>query len=275
MKQGCGAAPPPGGRQALVGARLKPMPSHKFLYPSTPSPTPILGYRRVGKGPTPVIALHDWRGDHRCYRPAIPVMDRRRFMHVLADVRGYGLSAELRGAHTVEEIADDVLALADNLSFEKFHLVGHSLTALAAERLAALAPERIYSVAFLAPFQFQGESLLRFPLRRISDHLEDRRHRRSRRVRGTAVIAPAPPADTRSAYLENASALRQHVNVETPPALLMIGDRDPLIDARRLLEPLRGRPQLSVIPNVGHFLLDDDPVRCMRTLQAFHSAHTP
>ena len=47
-----------------------------------------------------------------------------------------------RRATTIDEIATDALALADELGFASFSLIGHSMGGMAIERIAALAPER-------------------------------------------------------------------------------------------------------------------------------------
>ena len=45
-----------------------------------------------------------------------------------------------RRATTIDEIATDALALADELGFASFSLIGHSMGGMAIERIAALAP---------------------------------------------------------------------------------------------------------------------------------------
>ena len=54
------------------------------------------------------------------------------------------------------EGAADTLALADHLGYEKFHLVGFSMTGMVVERLAIDAPERIKSVVAIGPVSAAG-----------------------------------------------------------------------------------------------------------------------
>lgn len=266
-----------GPRDGPDGRRCEesPMPQQTFLQPWSQDLGGRLGYRRVGSGPTPVIALHDWRGDHRFYRQAIPVMDRRRFTHILADIRGYGLSFEAPGAFTIEEIADDVLRLADSLGFKRLHLVGHSLTAAACERVAASAPNRLYSLALLAPFRRDGVNMLRIPPQRLADHLEKSPFYRSRVPRRTSTITP-PLFHTRQTYLKRLEDEEPLiVPGETPPTLIVVGARDPLVDINAVRATSSRHAKMAVIDTAGHFLVDDDPVRCIRTLQEFQLPHTP
>ncbi len=118
-----------------------------------------LGYARHGEGPIPVLVLHDWLGDHGNYDAVMPWLDGEAFTYVFADLRGYGLSIELTGACTVEEIAADCLALADRLGRQRFHVVGHSMTGMITQRLAADAPSRVISAIAVCPISAAGNRL--------------------------------------------------------------------------------------------------------------------
>lgn len=95
----------------------------------------ILGHQVHGAGPERVIVLHDWMGDSSNYDAARPWLDGDRHTYAFADVRGYGRSSQFSGAFSSEEIAADILALADHLNWPRFHLVGHSMNGMAGFRL--------------------------------------------------------------------------------------------------------------------------------------------
>jgi len=92
---------------------------------------PILGYDLYGAGPEKVIVTHDWMGDAANYDSVRPWLNTERFTYVFVDVRGYGSSKTLKGEYNTDEIAADTIRLADHLGWEKFHLVGHSMNAMA------------------------------------------------------------------------------------------------------------------------------------------------
>lgn len=110
-----------------------------------------IGYELCGEGPEPVVVLHDWQGDHRNYDLVRPFLDRGAFRYAFADLRGYGRSRELAGEYSAREAAGDVLALAAGLGWERFHLVGHSMTGMVVQRLAIDAPARVKSVVAANP----------------------------------------------------------------------------------------------------------------------------
>jgi pimeloyl-ACP methyl ester carboxylesterase len=97
---------------------------------------PLLGYQIHGHGARKVIVLHDWMGDQQNYDAVRPSLDEAKFMFAFADVRGYGLSRSLIGEYTAQEIARDVMRLADHLGWERFDVIGHSMTGMAVQRVA-------------------------------------------------------------------------------------------------------------------------------------------
>ncbi len=111
----------------------------------------MLGHERLGTGPRRAIVLNDWMGDTSSWDPARPYLDTTAISWAFADLRGYGRSREQRGDHTVTECAADVLALADALGWDRFAVVGHSMSSLVALHLAQHAPERIERAVALTP----------------------------------------------------------------------------------------------------------------------------
>ena len=116
----------------------------------------MLGYVKHGSGPEPVVVMHEWLGDHSNYDYVVPYFDRDHFSYMLTDLRGYGLSKQMRGQFSAAEAAADVLRLMDALGHQIFHVVGHSMSAMVAQRLAVDAPDRIRSVIAITPVPATG-----------------------------------------------------------------------------------------------------------------------
>lgn len=116
----------------------------------------LLGHRVVGHGPEAAVVLHEWLGDHSNYNDAAPYLSGTNVRYVFADLRGYGLSRSLTGRYTLTEAADDVVALMDSLGHPRFHVVGHSMSGMIAQYLAATRPERIKSVVAISPVPASG-----------------------------------------------------------------------------------------------------------------------
>ena len=90
--------------------------------------------------PHPVLVLPGWFGDAHAFEPVEAWLSRKHFSYVFMDYRGYGRMRDAAGHFTIDEIAADALALADTLDFATFSIVGHSMGAMAAEKVAVIAP---------------------------------------------------------------------------------------------------------------------------------------
>lgn len=258
------------------------------IHPGSPAG---LGYARLGHGPIPVLVLHDWLGDHGSYDAVMPWLDGQAFTYVFADLRGYGQSIALAGACTVEEIAADCLALADRLGWQRFHIVGHSMTGMITQRLAADAPSRIASAIAVCPVSAAGNRLgpealaffastteddeaLRRLFRHVSSGLSDGwadakvRHNR-------ATVAPA----CRRKYLDmlvTADFVDAVRGIETP-FLVVVGDRDPGIDAQAMQGSfLAWHPNatLHVIAHCGHYPMQECPPAFAALIEDFLKRQT-
>jgi len=98
-----------------------------------------------------VVIMNDWLCDTSTWDGARALLDVARFTYAFVDLRGYGRSRGRCGAFTIEEAASDVLALADTLRWDRFAIVGHSMSALIALHLAQQHAARIARVVVLTP----------------------------------------------------------------------------------------------------------------------------
>lgn len=116
-----------------------------------------IGHTLHGHGSEKVIALHDWMGDAKNWEGTIPFIDGDTFTYAFMDVRGYGKSKEISGQYTTTEIANDVFNLAEDLGWDQFHLVGHSMTGMAMQRALLLdSAKRIQGLILITPVSAMG-----------------------------------------------------------------------------------------------------------------------
>jgi len=115
-----------------------------------------IGYTCLGSGPEHVLVMHDWNGDHTNYDPVIPYLDGETFTYAFVDLRGYGKSKDIAGKYTVAEVAADCLAVVDELGWPRFHVIGHSMTGMATQRIALDLGSRVASAIAVCPVSAAG-----------------------------------------------------------------------------------------------------------------------
>ncbi|HEY0129352.1 MAG TPA: alpha/beta hydrolase [Rubrobacteraceae bacterium] len=109
-----------------------------------------LHYVRQGSG-TPLVLLHGWPEFWFVWRKNIPAL-AERFDVIVPDLRGFGESdkpvlPEPPG-RLLDELVEDLRALADALTIEGFGIVSHDVGSVVAQRFAARYPERIVGLIF-------------------------------------------------------------------------------------------------------------------------------
>lgn len=96
-----------------------------------------------GPADNPVLILSNSLGtDFSMWDPQIPEWTKL-FRVLRYDTRGHGKSSVTPGPYSAEQLANDVLALADSLELDRFHFCGLSMGGMTGMWLAAHAPERL------------------------------------------------------------------------------------------------------------------------------------
>ena len=90
----------------------------------------------------PLICVHGLSCDRRAWALQIEPFSED-YRAVFFDNRDVGQSSRATTDYTTADMAGDVLALADHLGFESFHLLGISLGGLISQQVALAAPERV------------------------------------------------------------------------------------------------------------------------------------
>jgi pimeloyl-ACP methyl ester carboxylesterase len=111
----------------------------------------MIWHKLIGTGPIKVMVIHGWFWDHRVYTPMFDALDISRHTYAFFDIRGYGNSREVAGSYSIGEVAADAIALADQLGWQEFHVVGHSMGGKAAQKIAMDAAGRVKSVVAVTP----------------------------------------------------------------------------------------------------------------------------
>lgn len=251
----------------------------------------LLHFEARGSGPAHVLVMHDWHGDHTNYEPMLPYLDTSAFTYVFVDLRGYGGSRHLAGRYDVNEISGDCLRVADSLGWNRFHVVGHSMTGMAAQRLALDAGTRIRSAVALCPISAAGSKLdaATRAFFASTTHDDDRFRALLRYMSGglgpgweTAKLRQNRErvnAACRDGYLNMLvnTDFSAEVRGLATPWLVVVGEHDRGLD-RAAMEStfLAWHPgtELVELAGVGHYPMQEVPPRLATALEAFLARHS-
>ncbi|MFJ4843942.1 alpha/beta fold hydrolase [Streptomyces sp. NPDC088733] len=100
----------------------------------------------TGEGP-PVVLVHAGIADHRMWDAVAPGLAERHTV-IRYDLRGFGESAPPTGPFSE---TDDLLGLLDHLGHDRVRVVGASWGARVAADFTLTHPDRVHSLALLAP----------------------------------------------------------------------------------------------------------------------------
>ncbi len=106
--------------------------------------------RRGGNG-LPLLLLHGWPEWSHVWRRLMGELDPSYDL-VAPDFRGFGATQKTAldpsPEATPDQLADDLLALADALGLKRFGIVAHDVGAFVAQALARRAPRRLHGLFF-------------------------------------------------------------------------------------------------------------------------------
>jgi pimeloyl-ACP methyl ester carboxylesterase len=99
-----------------------------------------------------LILLHGFPEDRQCWTTLTGLLNRAGYRTLAPDQRGYSPGAQPRGrrAYTLDQLAGDVLALADAAGVDRFDVVGHDWGAAVAWYLAGAHQERTRTLTALS-----------------------------------------------------------------------------------------------------------------------------
>ncbi len=248
-------------------------------------------YQTLGNGPRKVICLNGWFGHAGNWGPFVNSLNREAFTYAFMDYRGYGMRRGSGGPWTMAQIAADALAVADDLGWQTFSLIGHSMGGMAIQRVLAEAPTRVRALVGISPvpaggvpFDDQGWAL-------FSSAAQDPTARRmiidlttGNRLSATwldamtaASVASADEAAF-AAYLEAwaRTSFTERIRGLEVPVLVIAGEHDPALGADTCRATwLADYPKatLQIMANAGHYATEETPVALATAVENFLSQH--
>jgi pimeloyl-ACP methyl ester carboxylesterase len=240
----------------------------------------------------PIVMLHGWPQHWYLWRRMIPLVAPHARV-LCPDLRGFGWTDARSRGYDRETMAQDVLALLDELGLDRVDLVGHDWGGWVGFLLSLRRPERIRRFValgivppwssrhprnLLAGWRWAYQIPLALPQlgRRAVEHGLARRALRAGsdgfsegeieaftgRLKGERAYA--------SELLYRTLLLREAVSVlagryaglpSEVPTLLLVGQGDAVIPTRAVREQAARADtlELELVPEAGHFIVDEKP----------------
>jgi pimeloyl-ACP methyl ester carboxylesterase len=241
----------------------------------------------VGSGDHYVIALHGWFGSARGWGSLPVYLDGSAFTYVFPDLRGYGSRRDVAGDFTMAEAGADAVALADELGWDRFSLVGHSMSGKAIQHAMLQAPERVRRLVAVnpvpatgVPFDDDGWALF--------SGAATTRENRAAIINFTtgSRLSPAfidhvvqhsldhSTVPAFGAYLESWAKedFSAQVHGNPVPVKVIVGEHDPALSAAVMEQTylaLYPNAELEVLANAGHYPMFETPVSLATAMEDF------
>ena len=254
-----------------------------------------MSVRTVGSGERVVLCLAGWFGSSAGWGGLPELVDGETYTWVFPDYRGYGERRGVTGDHTLEEIAADVLAVADDLGAERFALLGHSMGGTAAARVLVEAPERVSALVGVSPvpasgvpFDDAGWALFSGAAEddgkryAIIDHTTGNRNSPRWIRRMVARSVEHSDRDAVGAVLtawsgtDFSERVRDDERVAGTPVQVIVGEHDPALSAdvmRATWLAFHPGAELVVLANAGHYAMEETPVALLTAVEDFLARH--
>lgn len=106
----------------------------------------------AGEGGRPLLISHGFTGAKEDFADVIGPLAEAGWWVVAPDLRGHGASEqpEEEAAYSLTIFAEDLLGLTDELGWDRFALLGHSMGGMIAQELALSRPERIERLVLMS-----------------------------------------------------------------------------------------------------------------------------
>jgi pimeloyl-ACP methyl ester carboxylesterase len=242
----------------------------------------------VGSGDHHVLAVHGWFGSARGWGSLPDWLDRSAYTWAFMDLRGYGDRRDVPGVYSIEEAAADAIAVADELGWDRFSLVGHSMGAKIGHQVLLQAPDRVRKLVALnavpateVPFDEQGWALFYGAAGNAGNRaaiIDFSTGNKLTRTFINHVVQQSLDNSTEEAFAAWLQAwaktdLSAQVKTDTStPVKLIVGVNDPAMSADVMEQTWRvffPNAEMTILPDAGHYPMFESPVVLATSIEEF------
>jgi len=242
----------------------------------------------IGSGDHHVLAVHGWFGSARGWGSLPDYVDRSAYTYAFMDLRGYGERKQVTGGFTIAEAATDAIELADELGWDQFSVVGHSMGGKIAHQILLQAPDRVRKLvgvnpvpANAVPMDEQGWELFSGAAENPGNRAAIIDFTTGSKLTPTFVNLVVKHSLDNStvaafaAYLE-AWARSDFSELVKPdsatPVKLIVGVNDPALSADVMEQTwlvFFPEAEMTILPDAGHYPMFESPVSLATSIEEF------
>jgi pimeloyl-ACP methyl ester carboxylesterase len=242
----------------------------------------------IGSGEEHVLAVHGWFGSARGWGPLPEFLDRSTYTYTFMDLRGYGARMQVPGEFTIAEAAGDALVLADELGWDRFSVIGHSMGGKIAHQMLLLAPDRVNRILGLNPVPAGAVPMDEQTWALFSGAPDNPGNRAAiidvttgSKLTTTFINLMVrhslenSTVEALAAYLQAwaRSDFTDQVKTDTStPVKLIVGVNDPAMSADVMEQTWRvffPNAEMTILPDAGHYPMFESPVSLATSIEEF------
>jgi 3-oxoadipate enol-lactonase len=118
---------------------------------SAPAPTRLY-FQQSGEG-TPLLLVHGLMVSGAMYQPVLPALAAHHRL-IVPDLRGHGRSGALPGPYAVEQLAEDLVQILDDLQVDAVDILGYSQGGAVAQQFAHDYPNRVRGLVLACTYAY-------------------------------------------------------------------------------------------------------------------------
>ncbi|GGG17013.1 alpha/beta fold hydrolase [Paenibacillus aceti] len=247
-----------------------------------------VAYQEQGQGQT-IVLLHGFCGSSGYWEKLAPRLSPEYHI-VMPDLRGHGGSEAPAGPYTIEQMAEDIAALMEQMGVAKYTLLGHSLGGYITLALAERYSSRLNGFGLIHstpyPDSAEGKEKRLKAVDKIRDEgietfvdglvpglfapdLRQAMEQEIEHAKQLGYRTPPQGAQGASLAMRERGDRREVLSGSSLPILLVAGENDAVIPAERTFTTEGNHVTKTIIKGAGHMSMYEAPEQLAAVIRDF------
>lgn len=247
-----------------------------------------VAYQEQGQGPT-IVLLHGFCGSSAYWEKLAPLLSGE-YRVVMPDLRGHGATGAPAGPYTIDQMADDIAALMEQMGVPKYTLLGHSLGGYITLSLSERYSSRLNGFGLIHSTPYPDSEEAKEKRLKAVEKIEDaginafvddlvpglfaQEHLQTmepevNRAKEIGYLTPPQGAQGAALAMRERVDRREVLSESDLPILLVAGENDAVIPLERTFTVEGDRVIKAVIKGAGHMGMYEAPDQLAAVISDF------